>query len=651
MIAEGQPIPLGATWQGSGWNFALYSQHATGVTLLFYDALNFVKPLAAFALDPLQHKTGRIWHCFVPDMAGAQYYAYRVKGPNGALHRFDEQKVLLDPFSAHVFLPPDFSRAAAMKPGANDGRAPLGVLPVTQPAISVSAGPRHAWHEIVIYELHIKGFTARANSGVTAEKRGTFLGLIEKIPHLKELGVTVVELLPVHQFDPQEGNYWGYMTLNYFAPHQGYAVHDATTEFREMVCAFHAAGIEVWLDVVYNHTCEADLAGPTYSWRGIDNSTYYLHQPDGQYCNDSGCGNMLHSGREAARMLILESLRHWADLGVDGFRFDLASALARDAHGQVQTEDAALISEITALATSRNLRIVAEAWDMGVNLLGTSYPGWLWAQWNGKYRDDVRAFFRGDAGTLGELMRRLYGSDDLFPDGPGDAYRPYQSVNFVTAHDGFCLYDLVAYNHKHNVANGQENADGTDHNLSWNCGWEGDVNAPAEVLALRRQQVKNFLCLLMLSNGTPMFCAGDEFLNTQGGNNNPYNQDNETTWLDWSKLDQNRDIFEFFQCMIAFRKAHPAIASGRYWREAVSWYGAAGPVDFDSCCLAYFLHGESDLYVMINAFWRPVRFRIQKPGTWNHVMDTSRNNLATQAADERCYEVAPRSVVVLERIS
>jgi glycogen operon protein len=650
MIAEGQPTPPGVTWEGDGWNFALYSRHATGVTLLLYDGTNFVEPLDTLRLDPLQNKTGRIWHCFVPRVAGARYYAYRVEGPPGASHQFDAQKVLLDPFAEEVFFPPDFSRAAAMRPGANDGRAPLGVLPVNEPATGKCARLRHPWHEIVIYELHVKGFTARANSGVTKEKRGTFLGLIEKIPYLKELGVTVVELLPVHQFDPQEGNYWGYMTLNFFAPHQGYALHDAAAEFREMVCAFHAAGIEVWLDVVYNHTCEADRTGPTYSWRGIDNSSYYLLRSDGQYWNDSGCGNMLRSAHEAARVLILQSLRHWANLGVDGFRFDLASALARDAYGQAQTEEAAIISEITALSIVENFRVVAEAWDIGMSLLGRSYPGRLWPQWNGLYRDDVRAFVRGDAGKVGALMQRLYGSDDLFPDSPGDVYRPYQSVNFITAHDGFCLYDLAAYNQKHNTANGHNNTDGTDQNVSWNCGWEGDESAPAEVLALRRRQVKNFFCLLMLSNGMPMFCAGDEFLNTQGGNNNPYNQDNETTWLDWSKLENNRDIFEFFQRMIAFRKTHPEIAGGRYWREAVRWYGATGAVNFDSHCLAYCLRGASDLYVMISAFWEPVRFQIQQPGGWNCIVDTSRADLTTQAVDGLNYEVAPRSIVVLERL-
>jgi isoamylase len=649
MIAEGRPIPPGAAREQNGWNFALYSRHATGVTLLLFGAEDFTRPLAAFPLDPLHNKTGRIWHCFVPDTAGARYYAYRVAGPEGAPHRFDARMVLLDPFATQVFFPPDFSRAAAMRPGANDGQAPLGVLPAGPPPPGDPVRVRHPWHEIIIYELHVKGFTARANSGVTPAKRGTFAGLVEKIPYLQELGVTVVELLPVHQFDPQEGNYWGYMTLSFFAPHHAYGVQDAAAEFRELVRAFHAAGIEVWLDVVYNHTCEGDRSGPTYSWRGIDNSSYYLLHPDGSDWNDTGCGNMLRSAHEAARALVLKSVQHWAKLGVDGFRFDLASALTRDPGGRVQTDEAGLISEITALAVEGDFRVVAEAWDIGVSLLGRSYPGWLWPQWNGRYRDDVRAFVRGDAGKVGALMQRLYGSDDLFPDGPGDVYRPYQSINFITAHDGFCLYDLVAYNRKHNAANGHHDTDGTDDNVSWNCGWEGDEGAPAEVLALRRRQVKNFFRLLMLSNGTPMFCAGDEFPQTQGGNNNPYNQDNETTWLDWSLLERNRDIFRFFRHMIAFRKAHPDIANGRYWREAVSWHGPNGPVDYDSRCLAYGLRGANDLYVMINASPEPVRFHLQLPGPWNCVVDTNRDEQESQPVAGMQREVAPRSVVVLQR--
>ncbi len=670
--AEGRPSPLGATWIGSekGWNFALFSRHATGVSLLLYGEKNAVKPLFRQELDPVRNKTGPIWHCFVAESTapGAQYYGYRVDGPHDAAHghRFDPQKILLDPFAAAVHFPGDFSREAACKPGSNDGQAPLGVLPRSTEKFDwgEATTPRHT-HDTIAYELHVKGFTARSNSGVGPQNRGKFLGLIEKIPYLKELGVTVVELLPVQQFDPQEGNYWGYMTLNFFAPHNGYAVREPVREFQQIVRAFHEAGIEVWLDVVYNHTAEGDLNGPTYSFRGVDNSSYYLVQPDGSYRNDSGCGNTTRCAHPMTRVLVLRSLRYWAEqMKVDGFRFDLASVLARDLHGNVDTGLPALIHESGAVAAQLDVRLVAEAWDIGAYLLGRSFPGLTWRQWNGQFRDDLRAFVKGDAGKVGALMARLYGSDDLFPDRPGDVYHPYQSVNFLTAHDGFCLYDLVSYDHKHNEANGHHNTDGCDNNLSWNCGWEGDGQAPSEVLALRRRQVKNFCALLMLANGTPMFCAGDEFLNTQHGNNNPYNQDSETTWVDWDRLEQNREIFRFFKAMIAFRKSRRMLGRSRFWREDVRWYGANGDPDLsrESRSLAWRLRGgrfgEGDLYVMINAHEQPLRFHIQEgdAGDWVRVADTS---LATprdiaEPGEEFSvasldYEVGGRSVVVLTR--
>jgi glycogen operon protein len=483
---------------------------------------------------------------------------------------------------------------------------------------------------------------------------------------LKQLGVTVVELLPVHQFDPQEGNYWGYMTLNFFAPHAGYSVREPIHEFQQMVRAFHEEGIEIWLDVVYNHTAEGDQTGPTYSMRGVDNASYYLVQPDGNYRNDTGCGNTTRCAHPIVRTLVLRSLRYWArQMHVDGFRFDLASVLARDSDGNVDPSPA-LIHEIGAMAAQLDVSLVAEAWDISAYLLGRSFPGLTWRQWNGQFRDDLRAFVKGDPGKVGALMTRLYGSDDLFPDRPGDVYRPYQSVNFITAHDGFCLYDLVAYNHKHNEANGHNNTDGCDNNLSWNCGWEGDDNAPSEVLALRRRQVKNFFALLMLANGTPMFCAGDEFLNTQRGNNNPYNQDNETTWLDWDRLEQNQDIFRFFRSMITFRKSRRMLGRSRFWREDVRWYGANGEPDlsYESRSLAWRLRGgrfhEGDLYVMINAHEQAMRFHIQEgqEGDWLRVLDTSLDSPEdiTDASDgvkspvlSLDYDVARRSVVVLAR--
>jgi glycogen operon protein len=668
--AEGCPSPLGATWVDleQAWNFALFSRHASGLTLLLYASDNVIQPIFERRLDPVENKTGPIWHCFVPKSAAprARYYAWRAEGPWDPAHgqRFDSEKILLDPFAVDVHFPKNFSREAARKAGPDDGRAPLGVLPrETEEFDWGDANPPRHTHDAIIYELHVKGFTARANSGVMPSKRGTFAGLIEKIPYVKELGVTVVELLPVQQFDPQEGNYWGYMTLNFFSPHHDYAVKEPVQEFREMVRAFHEADIEVWLDVVYNHTAEGDQTGPTYSLRGLDNTSHYLVQPDGAYRNDSGCGNTTRCAHPIVRLLVLRSLRYWAEkMGVDGFRFDLASVFARDTHGNIDMDQPALVHEIGALAAQWDVRLVAEAWDIGAYLLGRSFPGLTWRQWNGQFRDDLRAFVKGDPGKVGALMSRLYGSDDLFPDRPGDVYHPYQSINFLTAHDGFCLYDLVAYNEKHNEANGHNNTDGSNDNLSWNCGWEGDTGASAEVLALRRRQVKNFFLLLMLANGTPMFCAGDEFLNTQGGNNNPYNQDNEITWLDWDRLPGNREIFRFFKRAIAFRKSRQMLGRSRFWREDVRWYGTQAEPDlsFESRSIAWRLHGaqfnESDLYVMANSYHQALRFRIQegRAGDWKRVADTSLaspDDFAEPSAEHELasldYEVGPRSVVVL----
>jgi isoamylase len=671
--AEGAPVPLGATWLEAeqAYNFALYSRHATSVTLLLYAEDDFVTPVYQLRLDPHTNKTQALWHCWVPAARapGARYYAYRVDGPDAPERgcRFNPAHILLDPYAREVFFPPAFSREAAARPEPNDGRAPLGVLPraADEDEAPEPPCPRHT-HDLIVYELHVRGFTARANSGVSPEHRGTFAGLAEKIPYLTELGVTAVELLPVHQFDPQEGNYWGYMTLNFFAPHAAYAAGRPFEEFRAMVRAFHAAGIEVLLDVVYNHSCEGDEHGPTYSYRGIDNASYYLLSADRRsYYNDTGCGNTVNSNHPAVRWLVLSSLMHWRrQLHVDGFRFDLASILSRNPDGSICHDDATVITEISLLGAVDDSRLIAEAWDIGTYQLGRGFPGRSWMQWNGKFRDDIRAFVKGDEGKIGALMTRLYGSDDLFPDDPALACHPSQSVNFITAHDGFCLYDLTAYNEKHNHANGHDNSDGANDNLSWNCGWEGDVGAPAEVLALRRHQVKNLFTLLMLANGTPMFCAGDEFLNTQGGNNNPYNQDNETTWLDWDLLERNRDVFRFFKTMIAFRKAHPSLHRSRFWGDDVRWYGTGRDVDMSpgSHTLAYCLRGASqgddDLYVMINAYWEELTFTVQEgeAGQWLRVVDTSLASPADIAGPggeapltSLEYRVGARSVVVLRR--
>lgn len=647
--AEGLPFPLGVTWiaEERAFNFALYSKHAESVELLLYAAGDLVDPVVVHDFDYLRNKSGRVWHCRIPKVAmnGAVYYAYRIDGPPPAgrfeWHAFDREKILLDPYAESVFFPPPLDRLAAVRPGSNAGRAPLGVMPGERDG----ARPKDRTfgrHEAttIIYEMHVGGFTRHPSSAVSENARGTYAGVVEKIPYLKDLGVTVVELMPVFQFDPSEGNYWGYAPLSFFAPHNGYLAqgragsqqHD---EFRDMVDALHGAGIEVVLDAVYNHTGEGDHTGPVYSFKGIDNSTYYLISGDPRqpYSNFSGTGNTLNCANAAVRKMIMDSVRHWAlDMGVDGFRFDLASVFTRNADGSINLGDVPLLSDMASDPSLAGLRLIAEPWDAaGAYQLGRAFPGVTACQWNGQFRDDVRRFVRGDSGMVASLMRRLYGSDDLFPDDRLHAYRPHQSVNYVASHDGFSLYDLVAYASKRNWANGHGNTDGADENISWNCGWEGDEGAPPEVLALRRRQVKNLCCLLLLSNGTPMFRAGDEFMQTQHGNNNPYNQDNETTWLDWRRVDANRDVLRFFKLMVRFRKAHPSLARGRFWREDVRWYGVGPQPDLshDSHSLAFALHGASqqddDLYVMINAYRESLGFRLQE-GTaaqWRRVIDTS----------------------------
>ncbi len=674
---EGSPHPLGVHYVGRdhAYNFALYSKHATQVTLLLYTADEVAVPALEVPLDPQRNKSGRVWHCRVAAdrMRDARYYAYRVDGPSSepgvAWHAFDPEKVLLDPYAPAVHFPPSFDRARARRPGSNAGFAPLGIIEDTTKF--EWAGDRHPHHEhdAIIYELHVRGFTAHPSSGLPVEKRGTYAGLVEKIPYLSSLGITIVELMPVFQFDPQEGNYWGYMPLNFFAPHHGYAESGATggqhDEFRAMMKAFHRAGIEVVIDAVYNHTVEADVWGPNYSFRGIDNASYYL-VPDlwrGELANYSGCGNTINFNSQAARRMVMDSLRTWSgDLHVDGFRFDLASVFARNKDGSLNYDDPPILGEIASDPELATTRLIAEPWDAGgAYQLGRKFPGLHWLQWNGMFRDDIRRFVRGDDGMVGKMMLRLYGSDDLFPDGEG--YHPFQSVNYVCSHDGFTLADLVAFTEKRNWANGWNNTDGPSDNLSANHGHEGYEGAPDEVLALRRRQVKNFVTLLMLANGTPMFRAGDEMMKSQGGNTNPYNQDNEVSWLDWGDLEANGDVFRFFQRMIAFRKRHRSIARSRFWREDVTWLGPMTPdIDYGpsghafAYCLAGASQGDDDLYVMINNGPASTRFRVQvgEPGEWKRVVDTAeaspRDFLdAPEALTTPYLDRAPRSVVVLVR--
>jgi glycogen operon protein len=678
VLAEGMILPLGARWieEEHAYNFSLYAQHAESIVLLLFAEDDVAVPLLEHRLDPRVNKTWNLWHCRLGGGAvnHARYYAYRVDGPPSAgpgnWHAYDPQKALLDPYAKEVYFPPGFDRHAAQRPGSNLGRAPLGVLPRQRPetAVDEESRPCHEPSAIVMYEMHIRGFTKSPTSGIASAKRGTFAGVVDKIPYLRELGVTMVELLPVHQFDPQEGNYWGYMTLNFFAPHSEYAAdrRNAADEFRAMVHALHAAGIEVILDVVYNHTTEGGVDGPTYSFRGIDNAAYYVMSDDARavYRDYTGCGNTLDCTDIGTWTLILESLRYWVtEMHVDGFRFDLASVLGRGRDGSVSNADTSLLTAIRVDPILRHVRLIAEPWDAGwAYQLGTKFPGRGWCQWNGRFRDDVRRFVRGDPGMVGALMLRLYGSDDLFPDNPQDSRRPFETVNYVTCHDGFTLYDAVAYNEKRNWPNGHGNTDGTSNNLSWNCGWEGDQEVPDPVVALRKRQAKNFFCILLLANGVPMFAAGDEFLHTQRGNNNPYNQDNETTWLDWTRKDLHADYLRFVKYLIAFRKSHPVIGRAQFWRDDVRWYGVGPEVDlsFHSHSVAYCLHGASqgdcDLYVMINAYHEPLEFEIQEsPASgWRRVIDTGLDcpldivdpGEEPPVASLR-YWVLPRSVVVL----
>lgn len=672
---EGDALPLGVRWVAADdqYNLSLYAPYAARVTIHFYAEGDAANPVLSIALDPALHKSWTAWHYRLDgstlDALKIKYYGYQVDNPGHPGSDWD--KILLDPTARSVFFPPDHDRAAACRPGSNAGKAPLAHLEMDdadQFDWGSAPSPRHE-SDLVIYELHVKGFT-RLDPSVPAERRGTYLGVIDKIPYLQGLGVTAIELLPVYQFDPAEKNYWGYSPLSFFSPVADYASQPGKQldEFRQMVKACHDAQIEVFLDVVYNHTTEGSFAGPNYSFRGIANNAYYMMSADERsYWDASGTGNSLCASEVIVRRLVLDSMRFWVnDAHVDGFRFDLATVLTRTENGELDTSFP-LINEINSEPALANARLIAEAWgatsDASSYQLGTAWPGLRWRQWNGKYRDTVRQFIKGDEGKINDFIARLYGSDDLFPDDPVSSRRAFQSVNFVNCHDGFNLYDLVSYNAKHNDANGEQNRDGSDNNSSWNCGFEGDP-CPADVLALRLRQARAFVAVLMLSNGTPMFCAGDEFLNTQGGNNNPYNQDNPTTWLDWSRAQSNSDFLRFFSRMIAFRKEHPILSPGRFWRSQVTWFGTRGDVDRGdaSHALAFYLNGaaldDDDLYVMINTWWEALPFHIEAgaPGDWSRVVDTSAvppedffeptQRVPLSGLD---YLVQPRSVVVLLR--
>jgi isoamylase len=525
--------------------------------------------------------------------------------------RFDPSKVLLDPRAVQVVFVPE--------------GGPLGVARQAPPPRQ----GRRSTRAPVVYEAHVRGLTRLAD----VEHPGTYAALTAQLPRLAALGVSVLELMPVHQGDPAEGSYWGYMPLNFGAVEHRYAASgDAGRELAVLIAAAHDQDIEVWLDVVFNHTAEIDATGPTYHLRGLSDAAYYRLRDDGSYIEASGCGNDVDTTSPAARDLIMWALDRLADLGADGFRFDLAAILARDA---------GFVERLDRWADARGVRMIAEPWDAaGTYLLGRAWPGQGWLQWNDRFREDVRGFLRGEPGLVDVLQLRLQGSPDVFDS-------PLHSINYVACHDGFTLYDVVAYDRKHNEANGHGGRDGSDHNRSWNCGWEGDDGAPPEVIELRRRQLRNAWCLLALAHGVPMFAMGDESGRTQGGNNNPYNQDNETSWVDWARAAEFADLERFVAELLTLRHRHPVLSQPEWWGHAVQWFGTDGRADLgpQSRSLAWTV---GDLYVMANAWWEPLEFAIQVPGPWRRVIDTSLPDAAT-AEVGTSYVVGPRSVVVLER--
>ncbi|MDR3534277.1 MAG: glycogen debranching protein GlgX [Rhodopila sp.] len=642
----GQSAPLGATVVDGGVNFSLFSSNATGVELLFFDREDDAHPSRAIALDPVANRTYHYWHVFVPAVRPGQIYAYRVFGPFDPASglRFDPEKVLLDPYGREVVVPNDYSREAASRQGDNAATAMKSV--VVDPASYDWEGdtPLHLpSSRTIIYEMHVRGFTRHPNSGVDERVRGTYAGLVEKIPYLQALGVTAVELLPVFQFDvqacpPGVVNYWGYQPVSFFAPHRAYSSRQQplgpVSEFRDMVKALHHAGIEVILDVVFNHTAEVGAIGPTIGLRGIDNPTYYVLEDGGaHYADYSGCGNTLNANNPVVRRMIVDSLRYWVtEMHVDGFRFDLASILTRDSTGQVLPNPPVLwdIETDPALAGTK---LIAEAWDAaGLYQVG-SFIGDAWKEWNGRFRDDCRDFFRCARGSLGRFADRLLGSPEVYG---AKGREPEQSVNFVTCHDGFTLNDVVSYERKHNEANGENNRDGADDNRSCNYGVEGPTDDPA-VEELRNRQVKNFLAVTMLALGLPMILMGDEVRRTQGGNNNAYCYDNESTWFDWSLLDKHADVHRFVSLLAARRilrdisHEHRRVSLTQLIADAAkAWHGVKlGDPDWGEHSHSIVFTAEMQkekmlICLILNAYWEPLHFELpSSTGPWRRWIDTS----------------------------
>ncbi len=679
MIEPGQSYPLGATPQPGGVNFSVYSKHCEALELLLFDGLDAARPSRVIELDPSRnHRTFHYWHAFVPGIGAGQVYAYRAKGPwePGKGLRYDPEKVLLDPYGKAVAVPHGYDREAARRPGDTSATAMRSVVAdLSTYDWEGDAPPAHSFLNTVIYEMHVRGFTRHPSSGVPGQSRGTYAGLIEKIPYLQDLGITAVELLPVFQYDPQEAppglvNYWGYNPISFFAPHFDYASSSdplgVLDEFRDMVKALHRAGLEVILDVVYNHTAEGDEDGATLSFRGLDNRSYYSFEgaDRAKYANFSGTGNTLNANHAVVRRMILDSLRHWVtEMHVDGFRFDLASILSRDVRGN-PVPNPPVLWDIETDPVLSGTKLIAEAWDAsGLYQVG-SFFGDHWKEWNGRFRDDVRSFMRGEHGHVEKLAVRFLASPDIYAHKGREAE---QSINFVTCHDGFTLNDLVSYDEKHNLANDEQNRDGTDDNRSWNCGVEGPTDDP-EIEQLRNQQIRNFHTTNLLSLGVPMVLMGDEARRTQLGNNNAYCHDSELSWFDWSLLEQNAGLHRFVKKLIGFRKSvaleTPEMSLADLLKAVpVHWHGIKlnePDVARHSRSLAFTVEGF--LYwwhFMFNAYVEPLTFELPSldgeptPG-WLHVIDTYRpapHDFAELADAELIADgslvVQPHSIVVL----
>jgi isoamylase len=656
IVEAGQAHPLGATVRADGVNFSVFAEHATAIDLLLFDGHDSVEPFQTVTLGAPRHRTFHFWHVLVRGLPAGTQYAYRVDGPwdpHVRGFRFNPNKVLVDPYAKGIATSL-WERGAACTRDDNLAQSMRGVVVDTGDYDWEGDQPlNRPMAETIVYEMHVGGFTRSPTSGATHP--GTFAGVIEKIPYLQSLGVTAVELLPIHQFDATEmakpspadpnvmlTNFWGYSTVGFFAPHNDYCVATDmaahTREFRDMVKALHTAGIEVILDMVFNHTSEGNHQGPVLSFKGFQNDVYYHLVPDDRqyYMDYTGCGNTVNCNHPLVDKFIVECLEYWVrEMHVDGFRFDEGSILSRGEDG-VPMVHPPVVWHIELSEALADTKVFAEAWDAaGLYQIGY-FPGYRWAEWNGRYRDDIRRFVRGDGGLISTVASRIAGSSDIYQ---SSGHLPINSVNFITCHDGFTLNDLVSYNEKHNEANGEENRDGSNDNASWNCGVEGATDDPG-IERLREQQIRNFATILLLSQGVPMFVAGDEVRRTQHGNNNAYCQDTALSWIDWTLTETNSHLLRFFRQMIAFRKRHPIVHRSRFFTGEVNerllpditWHGcrlnAPGFNDPDSRVLAYTMGGvgtDPDMHVMMNMDGGALTFElpIVHGRRWHRALDTS----------------------------